>query len=154
MGEYRITNDDIHPREDPNDDCLMGEPGCDCAISDGDTLIVSVEGGEEEDEDRRMNAFARLAGEAPEGFEWVRLPERPGGANHGGAFTSPGETGHYSDLNPEPIQVIQAWGLDFLAGSALKYLARFPRKGGVEDLEKVKFYADQIIARERREGRG
>jgi hypothetical protein len=87
--------------------------------------------------------------EAPEGYEWVLMPS----IDFGDAEASPGEKGHYSSLKPEPLQVIQAWGLDFLVGSALKYLARYPRKGGVEDLQKVKFYADQLIAREVREGR-
>lgn len=87
---------------------------------------------------------------APEGYEYVLLPARP---DFGGG-KAPGETGHYSDLNPEPIQVFEAWGLDGLEFTMLKYGARYQRKGGVEDLKKVKFYADRLIAREIREGRG
>jgi hypothetical protein len=82
-------------------------------------------------------------------MEWVLMPARPGGprygSGHASEFISPGETGHYSSLNPEPIQVNEAWGLSFDEGSALKYLARYTRKGGIEDLGKVKFYADRLI---------
>jgi hypothetical protein len=88
--------------------------------------------------------------EAPEGYEWVLMPS----LDLGGREMSPGETGHYSQFTPQPAQVIAAWKLDWETGSALKYLARYPKKGGVEDLEKVKWFSDQLIARERREGRG
>jgi hypothetical protein len=93
--------------------------------------------------------------EAPEGYEWVLMPERPGGARHGGTYRSPGETGHYSSLNPEPIQVIRAWGLNFLEGSALKYLARYKKKGKpIQDLEKVEFYTGQLKEEQKRLGSG
>jgi hypothetical protein len=82
----------------------------------------------------------------PEGFSWVLVPAKPEG-------TSPGEKGHYSGRDLEPIQVMEAWSLDFLEGNALKYLARYRKKNGIEDLEKVKWYVDRIIQRERREGR-
>jgi hypothetical protein len=82
------------------------------------------------------------AKDAPEGMEWVLLPERPGGA--------PGELGQYSELSPQPIQVFEAWELSGLEFSAFKYLARYKRKGGIEDLEKANFYIDRLIARERR----
>ncbi|RJQ09421.1 MAG: DUF3310 domain-containing protein [Dehalococcoidia bacterium] len=55
---------------------------------------------------------------------------------------------HYARLNPEPIDVIEAWGLDFLAGNVVKYVARHPFKGTpVEDLKKARFYLDRAIAR-------
>lgn len=85
--------------------------------------------------------------DAKEGYVFVKVPEKPQG-------TSPGEKGHYSSRALEPIQVSEAWGLDFLEGSALKYLARYRNKNGVEDLQKAKWYIDRIIMRERREGRG
>lgn len=50
---------------------------------------------------------------------------------------------HYTDLNPEPIAVIEAWGLGFCLGSALKYLARSGRKPGADaatDLLKAAYY--------------
>lgn len=85
--------------------------------------------------------------DAPTGYEWVLMPKRP-------FQRSPGETGHYSDLNPEPIQIEEMWNLDFFEGSALKYLVRYKKKGGVEDLEKVIFYCGRMIDRENRRANG
>ena len=82
---------------------------------------------------------------APEGYEYVLMPERPGGK-------SPGETGHYSDRNPEPIQVAEAWQLDANEFNMLKYLARWRKKGGIQSLEKIIFYAQREIALAKREG--
>lgn len=39
----------------------------------------------------------------------------------------------------EPVQA-------FLTGQVLKYLWRWPLKGGVEDLEKARFYLERLIA--------
>ncbi len=36
---------------------------------------------------------------------------------------------HYQRLKPEPIEVIESWGLGFHLGSALEYIARAPYKG-------------------------
>ena len=124
--------------------CQYNEPGCDC----NETTLEYMYEDQEDDFLTGDTKELPAPPEAPEGYEWVLLPARPGGA------PAPGETGHYSDLNPEPIQVSEAWGLDGLEHSALKYLARYRKKAGILDLEKVKFYADRIIAREKREGRG
>jgi hypothetical protein len=123
---------------------LTGGPECeDCP----GMFEVSAEAPEETFERRLRES---LPPPAPGGFEWVLMPARP---FLGTDQKSPGEKGHYSDLSPEPIQVSEAWGLDGLEHSALKYLARYRKKNGIEDLEKVKFYADMMIAREKREGR-
>lgn len=51
---------------------------------------------------------------------------------------------HYL-LNPQPITVIYAWGLNFSRGNIVKYTARAGKKGGVldeiEDMRKVIDYA-------------
>jgi hypothetical protein len=65
---------------------------------------------------------------------------------------APGETGHYSDRNPEPIQVAEAWQLDANEFNMLKYLARWRKKGGIQSLEKIIFYAQREIALAKREG--
>ena len=57
---------------------------------------------------------------------------------------------HYTDLQPEPIEVIEAWGLGFALGNAVKYLSRAGRKPGadaVTDLRKAVFYIEREIAR-------
>ena len=39
--------------------------------------------------------------------------------------------------------------LDFLEGNIIKYVTRYPNKGGVDDLIKAKKYLDLLIERER-----
>lgn len=62
---------------------------------------------------------------------------------------------HYASLNPEPIDVIEAWGLCFHLGSALKYLARHDRKGSpITDLRKAAWYINRkadILEKQRKE---
>ena len=60
---------------------------------------------------------------------------------------------HYRrDTGHEAIDVIEAWGLGFCLGNAVKYIARAGLKGdAVEDLEKARWYIDREIARRRRE---
>ena len=55
---------------------------------------------------------------------------------------------HYACKSPEPIDVISAWGLDYLEGNVLKYLARWRDKNGVEDLRKAEQYIRLLINRE------
>ena len=58
---------------------------------------------------------------------------------------------HYRrDTGHEAIDVIEAWGLGFNLGNAVKYIARAGLKGdAVEDLEKARWYLDREIARRR-----
>lgn len=55
---------------------------------------------------------------------------------------------HYGGDTPtEPIKVIEAWGLDFSLGNAVKYIARAGRKGSeLEDLRKARWYLDRKIS--------
>lgn len=56
---------------------------------------------------------------------------------------------HYRERSPEPIDVIEGWGLGFHLGNAIKYVARAGRKGDrLEDLRKGRWYLDREIARE------
>lgn len=52
---------------------------------------------------------------------------------------------HYNQGSIEPIDVIEDWGLGFCDGNALKYIARFRHKNGVEDLRKARWYLDRLI---------
>ena len=47
----------------------------------------------------------------------------------------------------DPWTIIDALGLDFYEGNALKYLLRYKEKDGIRDLEKLKHYADKLILR-------
>lgn len=73
-------------------------------------------------------------GRPPQGGSAVDHPAHYGGAD-----------------NPyEAIKVIEAWGLGFNLGNAVKYIARAERKGApVEDLRKAAWYlAREIFNRE------
>ena len=55
---------------------------------------------------------------------------------------------HYKNLNPQPIEVIEAWGLDFHLANVLKYISRAGKKEGesdIKDLEKAKVYLERKI---------
>lgn len=52
---------------------------------------------------------------------------------------------HYHEKIIQPWDAIIAWGLGFLDGNAVKYLARWRNKGGIEDLKKARHYIDKLI---------
>jgi hypothetical protein len=59
---------------------------------------------------------------------------------------------HYggADNQYEAIKVIDAWGLGFSLGNAVKYIARAGKKGDaptLQDLKKARWYIDHEIAR-------
>jgi len=54
---------------------------------------------------------------------------------------------HYARLDPEPLDVIEAWGLDHHSACALKYIARQGHKGdAAQDLEKAITYLQRRVA--------
>lgn len=56
---------------------------------------------------------------------------------------------HYGSGAYECINVIEAWGLGFHLGNAVKYIARAGRKGDrLEDLKKAAWYLQREIERE------
>lgn len=55
---------------------------------------------------------------------------------------------HYAKYPIQPIEYIQANGLDFAQGNIVKLATRFRDKGGAEDLRKAKQYADFLLALE------
>ena len=56
---------------------------------------------------------------------------------------------HYKKLKPEPWDVIGTWGLGYLDGNCVKYIARYREKGGIVDLEKAQHYLAKLIEQER-----
>jgi hypothetical protein len=54
---------------------------------------------------------------------------------------------HYRGNGLQPFDVIDAFGLDFYEGNALKYLLRWRKKNGVEDLVKARTYIQVLIDR-------
>jgi len=58
---------------------------------------------------------------------------------------------HYKKYgNLQPWDVIVAWKLDYLTGTALKYIARWEDKGGIEDLKKAIHFLEKKIEVEKR----
>lgn len=55
---------------------------------------------------------------------------------------------HYTTCGIEPIEIIMKNKLDYLEGNVLKYLLRYKRKNGVEDLKKADQYLAWLIERE------
>jgi hypothetical protein len=51
----------------------------------------------------------------------------------------------------EAINVIEAYGMGFCDGNVLKYLLRYKKKNGIEDLRKAQWYLDRLIENEERE---
>ena len=57
---------------------------------------------------------------------------------------------HYRNKAIQPWDAMEAWFSPdevkgFMRGNALKYLARYRDKGGVEDLRKARHYLDKLI---------
>lgn len=54
---------------------------------------------------------------------------------------------HYGgDTTYEAIKVIEAWGLGFCLGNAVKYICRAGKKGeALEDLKKARWYLERAI---------
>lgn len=47
----------------------------------------------------------------------------------------------------QPFDVIDAFGLDFYEGNVVKYVCRWRKKNGVEDLYKARTYINEVIKR-------
>lgn len=56
---------------------------------------------------------------------------------------------HYSGLSIEPLEYIIANNLDFLQGNIIKYVTRYPMKGGLSDLIKARNYLDILIEKQK-----
>lgn len=53
---------------------------------------------------------------------------------------------HYNQGKIEAIDYIQAWNMDFVEGSVIKYITRYKFKGKpLEDLKKAKWYIERLI---------
>lgn len=55
---------------------------------------------------------------------------------------------HYGDMAIAPWEIIEKNDLDFWEGNVLKYLLRYRKKNGVEDLKKALHYLNYLIERE------
>lgn len=53
--------------------------------------------------------------------------------------------GSHYDSPIQPIDYISANNLGFFEGNIIKYVTRYKRKGGLEDLKKAKHYLNLLI---------
>jgi len=58
------------------------------------------------------------------------------------------EPSHYIANKIEPIDFIIQNEFDFCEGNVIKYISRYKRKNGIEDLKKAKQYIDFLIKKE------
>lgn len=58
------------------------------------------------------------------------------------------EPQHYTANKIEPIDFIIQNKFDFCEGNVIKYISRWRKKNGVEDLKKAKQYIDFLIEKE------
>lgn len=72
------------------------------------------------------------------------------GEQHKEFVNSPAHYGGKGNVY-EAINVIEAYGMGFCDGNVLKYLLRYKKKNGLEDLRKAMWYLERLIANEERE---
>lgn len=53
--------------------------------------------------------------------------------------------GEHYKMDIEPWDAIHSWGLGYFDGTAVKYLARWKKKNGVQDLQKAKHFIEKLI---------
>lgn len=52
---------------------------------------------------------------------------------------------HYKNLKIQPVEFIHANSLGFIEGCVVKYVSRYKRKNGLEDLKKARHFLDLLI---------
>lgn len=52
---------------------------------------------------------------------------------------------HYKDMAVQPAEFIHKNQIGFMEGSVIKYVARWRKKGGLEDLRKARHFLDLLI---------
>lgn len=57
------------------------------------------------------------------------------------------DDGRYEGESVQPIDLIESMNLGFHEGSIVKYMCRWKKKGGVEDLKKAQQYLGWLIAK-------
>ena len=52
---------------------------------------------------------------------------------------------HYKDMAIQPVEYIHANNLNYIEGAVVKYVSRWKKKNGVEDLRKARHFLDMLI---------
>lgn len=58
---------------------------------------------------------------------------------------------HYTDMAIQPLDFVLANGIPFAEGNVIKYVSRWRKKGGIQDLKKARHMLDVLIAHEEKE---
>lgn len=57
---------------------------------------------------------------------------------------------HYKGFPFEPVDIAEAYQLNFNEGNIVKYLLRWRKKDGIKDLRKARYYIERLIGLEER----
>jgi len=60
---------------------------------------------------------------------------------------------HYKDMPIQPVEYIHANALGYFEGNVVKYISRWRKKGGMDDLRKAKHYVELLIELETKNAR-
>lgn len=60
---------------------------------------------------------------------------------------------HYKDMPIQPVEFIHKNGIGFVEGCVIKYVSRWRKKGGIEDLKKARHFLDMLIEMEQQNGK-
>ena len=52
---------------------------------------------------------------------------------------------HYKDLPIQPVEYIYANAIGYFEGNVIKYVSRWRKKGGIDDLRTARHYIDMLI---------
>lgn len=55
---------------------------------------------------------------------------------------------HYKDMKIQVVEFCHANGIPYMEGNVIKYVCRWAKKAGLEDLKKARHYLDLIIQME------
>ena len=53
--------------------------------------------------------------------------------------------GHYKDMAIQPVEYIHKNNIPYIEGCIIKYVSRWRKKNGIEDLQKAKHFIDLLI---------
>ena len=58
---------------------------------------------------------------------------------------------HYKDMPIQPVEYIHVNKLGYFEGCVIKYVSRWKKKNGIEDLKKARHFIDLLIELENRQ---
>lgn len=93
--------------------------------------------------------YDRKFAECKCGNTWEALPIR-GAARPGSALDIQEGGGHYKDQPIQPVEYIHANAIGYFEGNVIKYVSRWRKKNGLEDLKKAKHYIELLIELEQK----